>query len=522
MAGRASKKFDLGELSRALSGPVPDSGTAREQIEYINVDLLDDDPNNFYSLRDLDELAANISTVGLQQPIRVHDGENGHVVIVSGHRRTAAIRMLVADGRDDLRDVPCIRERGEASPALRELRLLYANSSTRALTSAEISRQVERVRELLYQLKEEGYEFPGRMRDHVADACKISKSKLARLDVIRKNLAPDIRKAYWDSSNDGCLSEEAAYNLARLPADIQRQAVDAYRSTGENGGLRYMYAWLIEDVAKTVDKILSKKAKCPDGGDCSYKDAQVAHAVKFRMSDHLARCGCENGCCENCSTLQSCKSVCPKMLGKQKELKSAAKAERQQAAAEKEARERPAIERIDSIWQRFGSLRAQAGLTPEQYFKAIGCEWCSLSDKTESYESGAEKLTPETPLPFGYSVRLSDIDKYVAAAEALGCSLDYLMLRTDEPRTADSVAAVPRPVPGQMMLASWMPGGLTPAEDCDVAAYVDPGDGGAAARCFLRWRSGTWLLDGIRSKLDMRVIRWLRLPEVEKEDENGD
>lgn len=518
-----AKKFDIGDFAKTLAQPVPESDTGREQIEYISVDLLDDDPNNFYSIRGLDELAANIATVGLQQPIRVRDGENGHVVIVSGHRRTAAIRMLVADGRDDLREVPCIRERGEVSPALQELRLLYANSSTRALTSAEISRQVERVRDLLYQLKEEGYEFPGRMRDHVAEACKISKSKLARLDVIRKKLAPDIRKAYWDSSNDGCLSEEAAYTLARLPVAIQREAVDAYRSTGENGGLRYMYAGLIEDVANTVEKIICKKTKCPDGGDCSHRDAQIIHAVKFRMTNRWADCGCEYGCCATCRTLQSCKSVCPKMLGKQEELKSAAKAEKQQAAAEKAARERPAIERIGSIWQRFGSLRAQAGLTPKQYFKLLDCEWCRLSDKAESYESGSEKLTPETELPFGYGVHLSDIDRYVAAADALGCSVDYLMMRTDEPRMADAVAPVPQPVPGQTVLSSWMPGGTTPAEPCDVVADIDLGvDGKMAMRMNCWWDGTAFLVGKTREPVGMNVIRWLALPPVEKEDENDD
>ena len=189
-------KFDMGEFAKTLAQPVSESGTGREQIEYIDVDLLDSDPGNFYELRDLDGLADNIATIGLQQPIRVRDGENGHAVIVSGHRRAAAIRKLVAEGRTDLREVPCIRELGDAPPALRELRLIYANSSNRALSSSEISQQVEKVRDLLYQLKEEGYEFPGRMRDHVAEACKISKSKLARLDVIRKGLAPDIRKAY--------------------------------------------------------------------------------------------------------------------------------------------------------------------------------------------------------------------------------------------------------------------------------------------------------------------------------------
>ena len=53
-----------------------------------------------------------------------------------------------------------------------ELQLILANSTARVLSNAEISKQAERMEVLLYQLKEEGYEFPGRMRDQVAAACQ--------------------------------------------------------------------------------------------------------------------------------------------------------------------------------------------------------------------------------------------------------------------------------------------------------------------------------------------------------------
>ena len=81
-------------------------------------------------------------------------------------------------------------ERDEASQELRELRLILANSSTRVLSPAEVSKQAQRVELLLYQLKEQGYEFPGRMRDQVAAACQVSAPKLARLKVIRERLIP--------------------------------------------------------------------------------------------------------------------------------------------------------------------------------------------------------------------------------------------------------------------------------------------------------------------------------------------
>ena len=415
-------KFDMGEFAKTLAQPVSESGTGREQIEYIDVDLLDSDPGNFYELRDLDGLADNIATIGLQQPIRVRDGENGHAVIVSGHRRVAAIRKLVAEGRTDLREVPCIRESDDASPALRELRLIYANSSTRALSSSEISQQVEKVRDLLYQLKEEGYEFPGRMRDHVAEACKISKSKLARLDVIRKGLAPDIRKAYWDGPQSKSLSEDAAYTLARLPVGVQRQVVDAYRGQAQgDSGLKYLYAGAVEAVAKATNKIIDRKVECPVGGTCSHKDAQVAHAIKVKVKSRWSDCGCEYGCCAKCGSLQSCKSVCPKLIGKQKELKAAAKAERQREAAEKEARQRPDIERVGAIWQRFGALRERAGLTPKQYFKKIDCPYSGLIERAESLEAGREKIEPNEGLPFGYNVGLSHIDRWVAEIGRASC-----------------------------------------------------------------------------------------------------
>lgn len=516
-----AKKFDMGDFAKTLAQPVSNSDAGREQIEYIDVDLLDSDPNNFYQLSDLDALADNIATIGLQQPIRVRDGENGHVVIVSGHRRVAAIRKLVAEGRTDLRDVPCIREQGDVSPALRELRLIYANSATRDLSSAEISRQAEKVRELLYQLKEEGYEFPGRMRDHVAEACKISRSKLARLDVIRKSLAPDICKAYWDGPQTKRMSEDTAYNLARLPVAIQREVVDAYRgqATGDSG-LKYLYAGMVEAVAKDVDGIIGSKVKCSDGGPCTHRDRRIAHTIKVKIKDRWAYCGCVRGCCAGCGALQSCKSVCPKLLGKQKELKAAAKAEKQQEAAEKEARERPAIERVDAIWQRFGSLRRQAGLTPKQFFEKIDCPWSSLSGRAESFETGHEKLTPETELPFGYNVHLSDIDRWLAAADALGCSVDYLMMRTNEPQMVDELAAGPRACAGQTSFAVWMPGGTTPAEPCGVVAEFDlSGDGELTSRSLCRWDGEAFRFGKGGDKIEVRVVRWLALPEVE---ENSD
>jgi ParB-like chromosome segregation protein Spo0J len=208
-------------LGQVLSQSGPTLGTQRESSRYIDIDCLVADERNFYELSGIDALAANIELIGLQQPIRVRElsGNPGKFRIVSGHRRRAAIQKLVDEGREDLRSVHCIVETVECSEAMQELRLIYANSDTRKMSSADLSRQAERVEALLYQLKEEGFEFPGRMRDHVAQACQTTKSKLSRLKVIRENLHPTLRSE-WE---EGRVNDAVAYRIAKEDKRIQNQ-----------------------------------------------------------------------------------------------------------------------------------------------------------------------------------------------------------------------------------------------------------------------------------------------------------
>ena len=206
------EKFDLGAY---LKQAVPDSGTMPRQIETIDIGFIDSDERNFYKLEGIEELAGNIELFGLQQPIvvRPSDADSTRVVIVSGHRRTAALRLLVSEGKEQFRHVPVIRENESRSPALQELALIFANNDTRKMTSFETAKQAERVQALLYQLQEEGVPFPGRMRDHVAEACKVTKTRLSNLKVIREHLIPEGMTA-WEA---GDLAEDAALKLARLP-----------------------------------------------------------------------------------------------------------------------------------------------------------------------------------------------------------------------------------------------------------------------------------------------------------------
>ena len=220
----AKKRFDLGAY-------LQDAGVKNEhgdeQIVRIDLDLIVPDPNNFYSLDGIDELAANIETVGLLDALRVRPVD-GKYMIVSGHRRRAAILLIRDGGSDMFRDgVPCIVEYGEASDAMRELRMIYANSSTRVMSSADLARQAERTNAVLMELRKQGFEFKGRTRELVAQIMHTSESKIARVGAIRKNLR-DTYRLLFDTQR---LPEGLAYRLSQEPQEVQKELFEKLGTT---------------------------------------------------------------------------------------------------------------------------------------------------------------------------------------------------------------------------------------------------------------------------------------------------
>lgn len=410
--------FDL----RSVLDGVSDLDTGRESIEYITLDKIDPDPNNFYSLSGLDELAASIETVGLQQPLRVRDGGNGHVVVISGHRRRAAC-MLIADGGSDMfKDgVPCIRELRSGSSSLQELRLIYANSSTRVLTSAEISRQAERVEALLYQLKEEGYEFPGRMRDHVAQACNVSKTKLARLHAIRENLC----KGFLEQFDAGILSEAAAYELQKLPAEAQ-EALANEKWLKKKRGINYSNAAVAVQQFEGYGK---NKLTCPDKSPCHLDPlARLKYTAYAQYSYYF----CSRGCCLNCYRRDDCKFKCDNAVAKDKttaaELRDAQAARKREEKRIQEKRKKD----IQAECKRILPLIDKAELSDKVRLYRESYDFKSVKDIRRFSEGKFENATfyeNSVLLPRG-------AEQLVKLCHQLNCSADFLLGLTDDPTPA--------------------------------------------------------------------------------------
>lgn len=523
----AKREFDISAvLGKQLAGVSKLDTVGREQLEYIDIDLLDEDDRNFYDLPGIEELAANIQLCGLLQPLRVRELEGGRYQISAGHRRRAALALLVQEGHEEFRQVPAIVERSTASPAMQELRLIFANANNRVLKGAELARQAERVELLLYQLKEEGVEFPGRMRDQVAVACQTSAAKLGRLKVIRENLVPEYL-ALFEAEK---LPEQAAYALARLPREFQARLVSALKEPPTGSEAESLHRRYTQDGWRWEPTFA-----CPDGKPCKRGDTFLRHDVECVSYE---QCG-GTKCCLDCSRGLAESWACERACSRVKTLK---KEKRDQAAAAAEARERKEQEKLQkkvrASAQRLLAAIDAAGLEDSVQLGIRRYGNPLTVSKIRDYAAGRFDGVHF----YGNDLDPAGFSDVGALAKKLHCSADYILGLTDDlgapapdataeadpepealpatdagaPPSEDEVRENPgeaAPLSGQMVLSGWMPGGTRPAHEGRVAAlYTMEGNPEPVCKA-LYYARGAFRFGTTGALCDLEPDAWIALPE---------
>jgi ParB family transcriptional regulator, chromosome partitioning protein len=497
-------KFDLGDFAKTMQA-VPNSGTAgQEQIEYLPLAELHEDERNFYAVSGVEELAANIQLCGLMDPLRVRKAEDGYT-IVSGHRRFAALKLLAAED-SKFEEVACIIETGDIPEQLQELRLIFANSATRDMSSADKAKQAERVEVLLYELKEQGMEFPGRMRDRVAEACRISRSKLGRLQNIQRNLAP-CYKPLWEA---GDLPEDTADALASMPEEVQERIKRVFPKKTPRGGAVRNIAGKI----KSGRDYCATDLSCPDGAACTNQDKFFRHDLSCNSWE---TCGGKE-CCVKCTrggahdpAAGSYNAVCSEMCPKAKAIYEKAK-EKSKAKAERE--------KVDSHTKAVQQGMADA----RRLVRAADAAGLSDKDTVPGYSVGIRigtlRSIMQGEIPKGMSdYQLVEFIPYRTEtlrkmAETLHCSADYLLGLADEPRATVSSA-----MPGQTTVGCWMPGSTTPDHPCECYVMLDVSEMNMkepAHRSKAYWAGEAFRLkpSAYAEKITpFPVLSWLEIPE---------
>lgn len=411
------KGFDLSQYIQPGKLNVSESNTNRREVVMIPARKVFANDMNFYDVSNVSDLIDSILIHGLLEPVVVRPSGDGEgYIIISGHRRHKAWMTILDDNLSDnpehFLEIPCFVT-DPKDELIEELMLIQANSATRVLTSAEISKQVERAEDLIYRLKEQGFEFPGRMRDHVAALCNVSATKLAKLKVIREGLCPE----YAGQFEEGALSEQAAYALARLPVEFQQRAFKIEPFMGGSGAemllRRYNDGWRWEP-----------NQSCPDGSTCKRGDAFLRHDLYCYVGE---QCG-GNKCCLKChhgnSTYGACDRACSKLQAKRKAKRDQEREAEAKATAKKQSKLQTEVR---ASCERIAKAADAAGLADDVVLpiSRYGAHNLATIRKYANGDFEGVHLYSNDFAP-------DEIRDYPKCCEILNCSADYLAGLTDE------------------------------------------------------------------------------------------
>ncbi|WP_315452182.1 ParB N-terminal domain-containing protein [uncultured Selenomonas sp.] len=218
--------FDMMALMNSAS-----QGMAKPKYEAktLPIDAIITNPANHYSMARIDELADSILMAGrvLQNIVVKAADADGRYMIISGHRRHLACQKLVAEGHAEFREIAALVE-NEADECMRELMLIYTNSTARELTDAEKMRQAQRATDILKQIKAEG-KLQAPLRETVARMLGTASGQIARYAAIANNLTnKDLQEAFEEER----IGVSTAYESSRLSDEGQAEIADKLHAAG--------------------------------------------------------------------------------------------------------------------------------------------------------------------------------------------------------------------------------------------------------------------------------------------------
>ena len=230
-------KERTGGLGKFLS-EVVEIETEPEQIIYLDIDNIESNPRNFYGLRDIEGLAGLIAVSHMIEPLTVTKQDNGKYMLISGHRRRAAVQKLLEEGTYTERKLPCIvktrkkikieEENGETTEfdedAVEMLNLIASNRGQREERTVDEKLQevkyLEAFAKAIYNQKDRGNR--GRFRTFFAEEIlNISTTQLHRMKSMEK-LTEKVRRAM----DEGRISESVAAEFATMTTEEQDSCLE--------------------------------------------------------------------------------------------------------------------------------------------------------------------------------------------------------------------------------------------------------------------------------------------------------
>lgn len=235
---------------------IDSAGDNKSHMEQRWVWLNQIEPDEFnseiYSIAGVEALADDIKLNGLLQFPLVRCITGGKYMIISGHRRVAAIRLLAEKDPEafEWKMIPVILDPDKDDTSA-HIKLISANAVNRELSQGEIMKQTLKMYSLLTEQKKKE-NLPGRVRDMVAKKLNMSAGAVGEYMTIEQNLIFYLKQDFLK----GELSKAVAVELSKLTTADQMNWLDRIRA-GEK---------VTADVVRQFRQQLEVKAqsKAPD------------------------------------------------------------------------------------------------------------------------------------------------------------------------------------------------------------------------------------------------------------------
>ena len=207
---------------------IDSAGYNKPRMEQRWVWLNQIEPDEFngkiYNVSGVEALADDIKLNGLLQFPLVRYMPGGKYMIISGHRRVAAIRLLAEEDPEQWKMVPVILDPDKDDTSA-HIKLISANAVNRELSQGEVMKQTLKMYSLLTEQKKKE-NLPGRVRDMVAKKLNMSAGAVGEYMTIEQNLIFYLKQDFLK----GELSKAVAVELSKLTTANQIRWLDRIRA----------------------------------------------------------------------------------------------------------------------------------------------------------------------------------------------------------------------------------------------------------------------------------------------------
>ena len=192
-----------------------------DSLKMLEVEQIIPNEGNFYEMTEIEELADDIERQGLMSVLVVTE-DNGEFHLVSGHRRLAAVKLLIDEGRRKSTTVPCYIKSARSADET-QLDLIMLNATQRKYSDSDTMREYEELERIFKAMEQAGKPVKGKIRNNIARVLNVSPSQIGKIDNIKHNAIPDVEQAV----KSGEMSISTANEVAKLATEQQKEIIES-------------------------------------------------------------------------------------------------------------------------------------------------------------------------------------------------------------------------------------------------------------------------------------------------------